>query len=154
MKIFRNNSTAFILLSITVLIMLLVNLMLDKHPVLDLLKYLESEKYFWTVPSTFFFLFMIWLFDRGMKRKIINERVEIFKATIRTIQDILQNSSSSMQLLILDMKDEKVNEEIIKRAENNIEELKSVVKALAAVDPTNIKLKELNDNLSIIKLHE
>lgn len=153
-KIFRNNSTAFILFSIVVLFMLFLNLVLDIYPVLALLKFLEGKKYYWTVPLAGLILFGIWLFDRSMKRKIVNERVEIFNATIRTIQDILQNSSSSMQLLILDMKDEKVNDEIVKRAENNIEELRTVIKALASVDPKNIKLKELNENLSIIKFHE
>lgn len=89
-----------------------------------------------------------------MKRKISDERIEIFNATIRTIQDILQNSASSMQLLILDMKDVEVHEEIIIKAEKNMEELKSVIKTLASVDPKTIQLKDLNRNLSIIKMND
>jgi hypothetical protein len=154
MKILRNNSLAVIIVSSVVIIFLFLNLVLDMYPVLAFLKFLETKKYYWTIPSSMVLLLIIWLFDRSMRKKIVNERVEIFNATIRTIQDILQNSSSSMQLLILDMKDEGVHDEIIEKAEKNIEELKTVIKALAAVDPKNIKLTELNNSLSIIKLHE
>ncbi len=153
-KFFKNNSTAFIIFLLVVLFMLFLNLVLDIYPVLALLKFLEGKRFYWTVPMAGLILFGFWLFDRNMKKKIINERVEIFNATIRTLQDILQNSSSSMQLLILDMKDEKVNDELVKRAESSIEELRTVIKALASVDPKNIKLKELNENLSIIKFHD
>jgi len=154
MKLFKNNSISIILFSTVIMIMLFLNLILDIHPVLGLFKYFEGKKYYWTIPTTALFLCGLWLFDRGMRRKIINERVEIFNATIRTIQDILQNSFSSMQLLILDMKDEDVHEEIIIKAEKNIEELKRVIEALAAVDPKTIELRELNRSLSIIKMNK
>ena len=71
---------------------------------------------------------------------------------MRTVQDILQNAASSMQLFVLDMKDEGLREELISKAEKNIEELKTVIKVLASVDPSKLDLKELNRNLSIIKM--
>ncbi|MFA7421097.1 MAG: hypothetical protein WCZ90_15555 [Melioribacteraceae bacterium] len=152
MKILKNNSQTVLIFSAIVVLMLFFNLVLDIYPVLSFLKFMESEKYYWTIPITVLFLCGFWLFDRYMRRKIINERVEIFNATIRTVQDILQNSTSSLQLLILDMKDEGVREEIIMSAEKNIEEFKKVVSALAAIDPKTIELKELNKSLSIIKM--
>jgi hypothetical protein len=152
MKILKNNSPAVILFSIIVLLVLFLNIVLGKHPILDLFKYLESGKYYWTIPVTVLFLCGLFLFDRSMRRLIINERVEIFNATIRTLQDILQNSSSSMQLLILDMKDENVHEEIIMKAEKNLAELKKVINAFSLVDPSNIELKKLNRYLSIITI--
>ena len=45
-------------------------------------------------------------------------------------------------------------EEIIIRAEKNIFELKKAINTLASVDPKSIKLKELNHNMSIIKMNE
>jgi len=154
MKLFNHNSTLLILFAIFVLLILIVNLSLNIYPFLDFLKYLENKKYYWTIPVMVLFLSGIWLFDRRMRRKIINERVEIFNATIRTIQDLLQNSSSSMQLLILDMKDEGINEELISRVEKNLAELSSVINALTSVDPTTLELKELNRKLSIIEMNK
>jgi hypothetical protein len=154
MKIFKNNSTMVILFSIIVLAIMFLNLVLDIHPIFEFLKFIEREKYYWTIPSTIIILCGLWLFDKSMRRKIKNERVEMFNATIRTLQDILQNSTSSLQLLILDMKDEGVHEEIIIKAEKNIEELNTIIKTLASIDPKNLELKELNRNLSIIKMDE
>jgi hypothetical protein len=54
----------------------------------------------------------------------------------------------------MDMKDEGVDEEIITKAENNIEELKTVIKTLASIDPKTIELKELKKTMSIIKMHK
>lgn len=90
----------------------------------------------------------------GVNKKIMEERVKTFSATIRTIQDVPQNSASSMQLLILDMKDERVHDEIIMKAEKNIEELKTAINVLASIDPAAIDLKELNRSMSIIKIYK
>jgi len=154
MKIFKSNTTIVILLITAIFFMLFLNLVLEKHPLFDLIKYVESNNFYWIIPIISIMFFGLWLFYRNMRKKIITERVEIFNATIHTIQDILQNSSSSMQLLILDMKDEGVNDELINRAEKNIEELKTVIETLAAIDPKNLDLKELNRNMTIIRMHE
>jgi hypothetical protein len=154
MKILKNSSSEVILLSIILLIILFLNIIWDMHPVLDFMRYLENQKYFWTVPTTICLIIGLWIYDRNMRRKILKERVEIFNATIRTIQDILQNSSSSMQLLIMDMKDEGVHEEMVAKAEKNIKELTMVINTLATVDPKNIELKDLNRNLSVIKMNK
>jgi hypothetical protein len=154
MKILKNCSSEVIILSIILLIILFLNIIWNIHPVLDLMMYLQNQNYFWTVPTTVCLIIGLWIYDRNMRRKILKERVEIFNATIRTIQDILQNSTSSMQLLIMDMKDEGVHEEFIQKAEKNIMELIKVINTLAAVDPKNIELKDLNSNLSIIKMNK
>ncbi len=154
MKLLKNNTFLLILFLTIVLLTLFLNLFLGVYPILNLIKYMESNNYGWAIPLTVLFLVGLWLIKRNMQRKIINERIEIFNATMRTMQDILQNSASSMQLLVLDMKDEGMHEEIIRKAEKNIDELKAVIKTLAAIDPTTIELKELNRNLSVIKMNE
>ncbi|MCL6100854.1 MAG: hypothetical protein M1391_20025 [Bacteroidetes bacterium] len=154
MKLFKKSSAVLIIISIVVLITLFLNLVLDIYPVLSFFKYMENKKIYWTIPTTVIILLVVWLLHRMMKKEITNERIEIFTATIRTMQDILQNSTSSMQLLVLDMKDENVNEGIVMKAEKNIDELKKVIKALSSVDPETIELKELNRNLSVIKINE
>ncbi|HUX92615.1 MAG TPA: hypothetical protein VMV36_02330 [Ignavibacteriaceae bacterium] len=154
MKVLKNNATLVILFLMFILSTLFFNLVLGISPILDFFNYMASKKYLWTIPLLISILFGFWLYSRSMKRKISNERIEIFNATIRTIQDILQNSASSMQLLILDMKDVEVHEEIIIKAEKNMDELKSVIKTLASVDPKTIQLKDLNRNLSIIKMND
>lgn len=154
MKLPKINSTVVLLISCILVIFLFLNLFLNMHPVLDILKYIENAKYYWTVPMVILFLWGLWLFDKNMRKKIVNERVETYNATIRTLQHILHNSSSKMQLLILDMKDEGVREDIVNRAEKNIDELKAVTEALAAVDPKNLELNQLNRNLSIIKMDD
>ena len=151
MNIIKNNSL-ILALFLLVLIIQLVNVIFDIYPVLSFIKYMEGKNYYWTIPTTLTFIVGVWLYNKRMKNKIINERVGIFNATIRTIQDILQNSTSSMQLLILDMKEEGIHEGMIHKAEKNIEELKKVINTLASVDPKNIELKDLNKNLSIIKM--
>lgn len=150
----KNNTFIIILFLTVVLLTLFLNLFLGVYPVLDFIKYMESKNYSWAIPLTVLFLFGLWLVKRNMQRKIINERIEIFNATMRTMQDILQNAASSMQLLVLDMKDEGMHGEIVKKAEKNIDELKEVIKTLAAIDPTTIELKELNRNLSVIKMNK
>lgn len=154
MKLLKNNTIIIILFLAIILLTLFLNLFLGVYPVLDFIKYMESKNYGWAIPLTVLFLFGLWLVRRNMQRKIINERIEIFNATMRTMQDILQNTASSMQLLVLDMKDEGMHGEIVKKAEKNIDELKEVIKTLAAIDPTTIELKELNRNLSVIKMNE
>ncbi len=154
MKVLKNSSTLVILFLMFILSTLFFNLVLGISPILDFFNYMAGKKYLWTIPLLISILFGFWLYSRSMKRKISDERIEIFNATIRTIQDILQNSASSMQLLILDMKDVEVHEEIIIKAEKNMEELKSVIKTLASVDPKTIQLKDLNRNLSIIKMND
>jgi hypothetical protein len=154
MKVLKNNSTLVILFLMFILSTLFFNLVLGISPILDFFNYMAGKKYLWTIPLLISILFGFWLYSRSMKRKISDERIEIFNATIRTIQDILQNSATSMQLLILDMKDVEVHEEIIIKAEKNMDELKSVIKTLASVDPKTIQLKDLNRNLSIIKMND
>ncbi|TSA30761.1 MAG: hypothetical protein D4R68_00130 [Ignavibacteriales bacterium] len=121
MKLLKHNSTIIILFVIVVLLTLFVNYVLGIYPLLDFIKYLESKKYYWIIPTTILLLFGLLLFYMSMNRKVINERIEVFNAIMRTVQDILHNSSSSIQLLIMDMKDEGVDEEIIMKAENNME---------------------------------
>ncbi len=154
MKLLKNNSTIIILFVIVVLLTLFVNYVLGIYPLLNFIKYLESKKYYWIIPTTILLLFGLLLFYMSMNRKVINERIEVFNAIMRTVQDILHNSSSSIQLLIMDMKDEGVDEEIIMKAENNMQELKTVIKTLASIDPKTIELKELNQTMSIIKMHK
>ena len=149
---FRNTSIAVLIISAVAIITLLINLFSNTHPILNFVKYMETTEYYWTVPLTVTAIFGLWLFDRQMRKKIIRERIEIFNATIHTLQDVLQNSTSSMQLLILDLKDEGINSELILKLEKNQEELNSVINALASIDPTNMQFKELNKNLSIIKM--
>lgn len=154
MKILKNKLIIAVIFSAVVFIILLLNLLFHVHPLFDFVKYLETRQYFWTIPLSILFLSGLWIIYRSMSRKIINDRVETFNATIHTIQDILQNSTSSMQLLILDMKDEGIDAELISRAEKNIEELKSVVETLASVDPKNLNFTELNKTMSVIKMHK
>ncbi len=154
MKLLKDNSSIAILFSIIVLLILFLNNVLGIYPLLDVIKYLETKNHYWIIPTTSLLLFGIWLYNDRMRRKVINERIEVFKAIMRTVQDILHNSSSSIQLLIMDMKDEGVDEEIIMKAENNMEELKTVIKTLASIDPKTIELKELNQTMSIIKMHK
>ena len=89
-----------------------------------------------------------------MRKKVVNGKIEMFNATIRTVQDVLQNSYSSLQLLILDMKDENVDPVIVHKTEKNLEEMHKAIKTLAGIDPENIKLEELNKKLSIIRMRD
>lgn len=154
MNILKKNNMIYIAITFIILFVLFLNLVKGVHPLLDFFQYLVQKEIFWIIPLLLVILLIIWQHYINVKEKITNERVEIFSATIRTIQDILQNSSSSMQLLIFDMKDKGVHEDIINRAEKNIFELKKAINTLASVDPKSIKLKELNSKMSIIKMNE
>jgi len=154
MKLLKNNSLFAVLLSLFILIFLFLNLVLESHPILDLLKFLEAKKYYWTIPAGALLISGLFLLERYFRRKIIKERIEVYNATIHTLQDILHKTSSSLQVLILDMKDEGIREEFIRRTEINYEELNEIARVLASIDPENMQLKELNKNLSIIKMHE
>lgn len=149
----KNISKPVILFSIVVVLSLFVNLVFNMNPILKLIEYFESKKYYWSIPVTFLFLYGLWLFDKMMRDRIIKERIEIFNATMRTVADILQNTSSSMQLIILDMTEEKVAKDIILRVEKNFEELKLLMESLASINPKAIELKKLNKDLSIIKMN-
>lgn len=154
MKFLKSN---YILLAIFLLLAALTfffNFILGIYPLRDLVNYLEGTNLYWIIPMGGLIIMGMLLIYISMRKKIVNERVEIFNATIRTVLDILQNSSSSMQLLILDMKDESVDEQIIRKAEKNVEELRKVITALAAIDPITIELKELNKKVSVIKMEE
>ncbi len=154
MKILKNKTRLFIAFLIIFLAIVVINILTGVYPLLDFMQYLAAKNFFWIVPLFFIGLFAYWQHTINVKKRVNEERRQIFIATMRTIQDILQNSASSMQLLILDMKDAGVHEEIIQKAEKNIDEMKSVISTLSAVDPNSIHLKELNDNLSIIKMSE
>ena len=154
MKIVNGNIRLIVVFSIILLFIIVVNIFFGKHPILDFFQFLINKDYFWLVPLFIALTFGFWQRELNVKKKIGKERREIYTATMRTIQDLLQNSASSMQLLILDMKDTGVHDDIIQRAEKNIDELKSVITTLASIDPMSIQLKELNDKLSIIKMNE
>ncbi len=154
MKILKSRSSLLIIISVVIFFFLVVNVFWGMHPLLNFFQYLAKRNFLWIVPLLLILLLFIWQREISLKKKLSQERTEIFNATMRTIQDILHNSASSMQLLILDMKDSGVNEEIIKRGEKNIEELKTLINTLASVDPATIQLKELNSKLSIIRMND
>jgi len=152
MKKIKNNLLLVVIFSLILIWIVFINVYYGLHPVLNIFQYLAHKNYLWLVPLFLAVLFSIWRHNINIKKKVSVERIEMFNATMRTIQDILQNSSSSMQLLILDMKEHEVQEEIILRAEKNIDELKAVIRTLADIDPATIKLEELNRKISIIKM--
>lgn len=152
MNFLKNNSKLVIVFSLAIAFVLFLNIIMRMHPILNLFLYLADKEYLWVVPILIGIIFGIWQYNNNVKRKISNERVEIFNATIRTIQDVLQNSASTMQLLILDMKDTGVHDDIVQVAEKNIEELKKAISSLASVDPMSIQLKELNKRVSVIRI--
>ena len=154
MKMLTSKKSILIILSIIISFALIVNIFLGMHPILDFFQYLANKNFIWLVPFLLVLFLGIWQYEINTKKKVSKERTEIFNATMRTIQDLLQNSASSMQLLILDMKDAGVHNEIIDRAGKNIDELKTVINTLASVDPLSIELKELNSKMSIIKMNE
>ena len=154
MKMLTSKKSILIILSIIISFALIVNIFLGMHPILDFFQYLAYKNFIWLVPFLLVLFLGIWQYEINTKKKVSKERTEIFNATMRTIQDLLQNSASSMQLLILDMKDAGVHNEIIDRAGKNIDELKTVINTLASVDPLSIELKELNSKMSIIKMNE
>lgn len=153
MKFLKQNFVIIVVAAITISILIL-NIFFDIYPILAVINYLEGNKYYWVIPVGSAVILVLMLFKRNMNRKIANEKAILFSATIRTIQDLLQNSNSSMQLLIMDMNEEGVNPELIKNAEKNIYELNRLIGVLASIDPERIKLKELNENLSIIHMEE
>ncbi len=153
MKFLKHNYVIMVVAAITISILIL-NIFFDIYPILAVINYLEGNKYYWVIPVGSAVILVLMLFKRNMNRKIANEKAILFSATIRTIQDLLQNSNSSMQLLIMDMNEEGVNPELIRNAEKNIYELNRLIGVLASIDPERIKLKELNENLSIIHMEE
>ncbi len=153
MKFLKQNFVIIVVAAITISILIL-NIFFDIYPILAVINYLEGNKYYWVIPVGSAVILVLMLFKRNMNRKIANEKAILFSATIRTIQDLLQNSNSSMQLLIMDMNEEGVNPELIRNAEKNIYELNRLIGVLASIDPERIKLKELNENLSIIHMEE
>lgn len=151
MKIKNNYYTALII-AVLVVVITILNIAFNIRPVYNFVRYLENKNYFWAIPVFVALMALFLVYNSIMRKKIINERIAIYNATIRTCQHILHNSYSSIQLLILDMKDEGVKEELVAKAEKNIEDLKTVTEVLASIDPKNMKLNELNKNLSIINI--
>lgn len=154
MKFFKKSSPVVIVFLIGTLLILFLNHVLNIYPFKELLQYLVVTDYYWLVPIIIIVFIGFLLFYINMKKKIVNGKIEMFNATIRTVQDILQNSYSSMQLLILDMKDESVDLGIILNAEKHLEEMHKAIKTLAEIDPEHIKLEDLNKKLSIIRMSD
>lgn len=154
MKIFSNSKAFLFILAAGIIIVTAFNILLNIHPVLEIIKYLENNDQFWIVPTITIIIAFLWLYHRDTQKKIIKERIEIYNATIHTIQDILHKSSSSMQLLILDMKDEEIRDDLIARAEENLDELHQVTKVLSDIDPEKLQFMELKNNLSIINMQK
>jgi hypothetical protein len=154
MKIFTNNRSLLLIFTAGIIAVTAFNILLNIHPVLEIIKYLEKNDLFWILPTICIIIAFVWLYHRDTQKKIIKERIEIYNATIHTIQDILHKSSSSMQLLILDMKDEEIRDDLVVRAEENLDELNQVTRALSDIDPEKLQFMELKKNLSIINMHK
>ena len=154
MKFFNNNLSIKIIFLICTLTVLFLNHALNIYPFRELFRYLVDTKYYWLVPTFTIIFIGFLLFYISMRKKVVNGKIEMFNATIRTVQDVLQNSYSSLQLLILDMKDENVDPVIVHKTEKNLEEMHKAIKTLAGIDPENIKLEELNKKLSIIRMRD
>ena len=135
-----------------ILLNVILNLFFEIRPIIEFFHYLENSNFLIGIPLSFsiplFFLYI----DRQRQKKILEEKMNLFKTTIHTIQDINNNFVSRKQLLLMDLEENNVDEKIIKEANNIVKETQELVKMLSKIDPFKTNISHLNENISLFKL--
>jgi uncharacterized membrane protein len=144
-----------IIVFLAILIVTIVNTIFEFRPLYEFTYLIEKQYSAWIISLSLLVcisLSLVLLINIKKKRSQ-NERTELFELTIHAVQDILQNSSSRLQNIILDMEEQKVSGKLIKSAQECLDENIRLIQFLSKLDPNNIG-QYYDKNLSSLILEE
>ena len=153
MKIKDIVSPSTVMFSITFFLIIFLNLAFDIRPVVDYFNLLEKSQLLFLIPLSFLLPVGLFLFDRVRYKKMVNEKVELFRITVRTVQDIIQDSQARTQMLILDMEESKVDKKLINQANEIFERSTSLLNGLYSIDPLSARIKDSGGLLRMFEIN-
>jgi hypothetical protein len=149
MKLKYFKSSATIIYTITLITFLFLNVFLEIRPIADYINYLERSHLFFLIPLSVLIPIGLFLFDKVIYEKHMDEKVELFKTTIRILQDIVEDSNTKTQLLIHELKEADVDDKILSRANDIFEKSSSLFNSLYSLDALSTKIKDTSGILQI-----
>lgn len=151
MKVKDIVSPSTVFFSIIFFTIIFLNLILDIRPVVDYFNLLEQSKLLVLVPLSLLVPVGLFLFDRVRYKRMVDEKVELFQTTVRTVQDIVQDSHARTQMLIVEMEEAKVDKEIVNSATEIFDRSTTLLNGLYNIDPLTAKIK---DTGGIVKMFD
>ncbi len=153
MRIKNIISPSTITFTIILVVLLTMNLIGGIRPVVSYFHLIEKTEYYFLIPISVLLPIGLFMFDRVRYKKLVNEKVQLFKTTVSTVQDIIQNSNSQMQMLILEMEEEKIDEKLVDRANDIFNKSNLLLNKLYNLDPTTAKIRTISDVVQYFEIN-
>ncbi|MEW6509078.1 MAG: hypothetical protein AB1432_15200 [Bacteroidota bacterium] len=126
-----------------------VKLFFNYGVIYEFFHYLKNSDLLWGVSLCYFVPIGLLIFEQ-VRLKNYNKRQKLlFEASVRTIQDIVMNNLSKVQLVLYDLEDAKVPKEIINNTNEIFNSMKSIVEQIAKVNPLNSPTLQLRNGVHI-----
>lgn len=152
MKIKEFIAPSTVIFLIIIVVNSVLNLFFGIRPIVEYFNYLEKSHFFIGIPLSFFIPILIVHADRVRHRNIVKQKIELFKTTIHTIQDILNNFAAKTQLLVMDLEENNVDKNIVENAQDIFKESQELIKLLSSIDPLKTEITELNEKVHVFKI--
>ena len=138
-KSYLTGQTLFIL--IISFIILWLSIFHHYHILVEYFTFLDEDDKPVLVTISIIFPFVFILLDRKRYKINLQEKKRIFQITVHTVQDLLQNSSSRLQNLILDLEEHNIDEAIVRSGKECLYENTKILKVLSEIDEENVSKK-------------
>lgn len=142
MKNYLTGQTLFLL--IISFIILWLSLFHHYHIIVEYFKILDEDDKPVLITISIIVPFVLILLDRKRYKIHLQEKKRIFQLTVHTVQDLLQNSSSSLQNLIFDLEENNIDEAIVKSGKECLDENIRILRILSEINDENVSKKYVN----------
>lgn len=146
-------SPSTITFTIILVVLLTMNLIGGIRPVVSYFHLIEETEYYFLIPISVLLPLGLFMFDRVRYKKLVNEKVQLFKTTVSTVQDIIQNSNSQMQMLILEMEEAELDKALVDRANDIFNKSNFLLNKLYNLDPTTAKIRTISDVVQYFEIN-
>ncbi|MBA4405760.1 hypothetical protein C0389_00640 [bacterium] len=148
MNIIKYISPSTVIFTTLLFFILFLNIFFIIRPI----EYFENNLWL-GIPLGVLIPFGLLFLDRLHYRKINREKIQQFQATIHTVQDIIQKSSSRIQNIMLDMEEQNVSESLQKEMKDTFNENVELIQILSSLNHADL-LKTYSKHLSMFLLKD
>ena len=127
-------STSTLFITLIFLITLLSYIVFDIYPVVEFLKYVDNNNLNWMLMLIFGIPIGLIIIDRYNYKIHEKEKIDLFEATVHTIQDQLQTTYAMLQIVILDFEENLDCNLIIPKLNESLIEMNNLIKDISEFD--------------------
>lgn len=144
-------SSATITYSLTLLVILFLNIFMEIRPITDYFNLLERSNLFFLIPLSFLLPVGLFLFDKVRYKKLMDEKEKLFNKTVQIVQDIVYGSNTKTQLLITGMQQANVDDELLNSANEIFARSNSLLNSLYKLNSVSIRGKNMAEIIKEIE---